>query len=245
MPTPSGFLLTQVQTTIFTPGLQFRRGKILGHLLHRWGDRFNGEPIAMPLPASAPPELPQVVLNSDDARYRLQATPIRLDLFWQSQDLDETVDWPVLVDFVVEVFSSYLEATGTSIGRLACVVTRMRHDPAPAMSLAKHFCKRQWIEGPLNRPNDFELHAHKRFLMGDRYNVNSWFRCKTGTVEQKHEDKQTRSEVIVVLQDFNTLAEELDTHEYTLGETAAFFHLAPSELDKVLNLYFPEESRHE
>src|SRR5207237_1331542 len=53
-------------------------------------------------------------------------------------------------------------------------------DTHPALSLAKHFCQQRWLDGPLNRPGDFEMHTHKRFRLDDLFEINSWFRCKTG-----------------------------------------------------------------
>jgi hypothetical protein len=74
-------------------------------------------------------------------------------------------------------------------------------------------------------------------MIEQRFEVNSWCRCKTGLVEQG--EPQARSPVIIVEQDLNTLAEDMDTREFTVQEIAGFYASMPEELAQMLDLYFP------
>ena len=237
------FQLVQLRASVFTPGLQFRSGKVLAHLLSRWSEIFTGEPITLPIPPEAPPELPHVLLKSETSELILQAAPIRLDVIWTRQDMNSSLDVPEHLQWASEVFKEYLEATGGTAGRLACIATQMVPDQAPAITLSRHFCQPRWFEeaGPLNRPSAFELHAHKQFLLGQWLEINSWVRCKTGLMEYGDEAKRTRLQVIVVEQDLNTLAEEMNTREFSAEEVARFYELMPQELEHILALYFPHE----
>jgi hypothetical protein len=239
MPTWDEFCLVQAQASIFTPNLQFRPGKVLAYFLGEQADLFSGQPIV--LPTEAMPGFPQVILTSEDGRYRLQASSARLDLIWARQDPEDKVELRSFLDQATGFFAGYLELTRGMAGRLACILTRTAPDNTPSMTLARHFCQERWLVGPLNRPSDFELHAHKRFLLGETFQINSWFRCKTAIIQYGKPESGVRSDVILVEQDFNTLAEESETREYTGDEMVSFFRHSPAELDVVLRLYFPNE----
>jgi hypothetical protein len=114
-------------------------------------------------------------------------------------------------------------------------------DPAPGRTLASHFCREEWLRGPLNRPSEFELHAHKQFKLGGQFQINSWMRCKTAFISSARDATSERSPVILVEQDFNTLVEEGLYSQYAKEEIARFYELVPAEFDHVLRLYFPLE----
>ena len=89
---------------------------------------------------------------------------------------------------------------------------------------------------PLNRPENFELHAHKRYALYGEEVVNSWVRNKSA---YKASDEKP---VILVEQDLNTLGEQVLAREYTDEEMGLFFDAASSELDHILSIYYPEET---
>jgi hypothetical protein len=93
----------------------------------------------------------------------------------------------------------------------------------------------------LNRPESFEIHAHKSYVLG-ALTVNSWFRAKSGIMIGT--DK-ARLPIILVEQDLNTVQQNLDTEPVKTAElgpsaTDAFFRGCPEELDVILSLYFPD-----
>ena len=239
MPTWRDFSLHQAQAAIFTPGLQFRSGVVIASLLGEYADVFDGDPLALPIPPEAPPEVPRVELRSADARYRLRAAPARLDIFEQRISADRGVNLPEFCQLAAGVINAYLEATQAVIGRMACVITRIAEDDTPALSVARHFCRDKWLAGPLNRPEKFELHAHKRFELNGEFEINSWFRCRTATLQFAEAAEASTRDVISVQQDFNTLTEESVERDYSRDEVLRFYELAQPEFDVVLALYFP------
>ena len=102
--------------------------------------------------------------------------------------------------------------------------------------MAQHFCKEKWLTVPFNRPESFEIHAHKRYFFADRFNVNSWVRCKTGLLVNPD-----RESIILIEQDINTVAEEMETREFSAEEIKDFFRLVPCPINSVRdigNLFF-------
>jgi hypothetical protein len=118
---------------------------------------------------------------------------------------------------------------------MAAVLHRYAQHPSPGEFLARQFCQERWLSGPLTRPENFELHTHKTFLLAEKLRVNSWLRSKTGMATTRQENHPA----VVVEQDLNTLAEEAGKREFTREEIERFFSAVVPEFDKILQLYYP------
>jgi hypothetical protein len=163
-----------------------------------------------------------------------------VNLFWKKPF--EATDKMVLNDFFVQaskLLCDYVDRIGPRVGRLAGIIRRYADHPEPGLFLSRHFCKDRWFAAPLNRPENFELHAHKRFKLGEKFDVNSWVRNKTGKATSAGESKS----IVLLEQDINTLSEEVPNRDFSKEDIANFYNLIPSEFDKILKLYYPEESQ--
>ena len=126
-------------------------------------------------------------------------------------------------------------------GRLAFILHSVASTKEPAKTLVEHFCQERWFSAPLNRPENFELHAHKSFQMSDEFKVNSWIRCKTGIRSASEENQLSPGiePVILVEQDINTLNETAGTTVFDAESMERFLQHAPREMQHILGLYFP------
>lgn len=227
---------TEFQAVVYTPGLSLATAKVLSALSSdpESGGVFNGDPIVLPNFSGAAVDVPRLVLQSSSGEYRLQVGPARADIFWQRKT--EQLRLPEFLDRVAAaVLTRYLEITGATVDRLAVVSKKVANEDQPARSLAVHFCRDEWIRGPLNRPEQFELHAHKVFRLSGLFDVNSWFRCKTASLAPTSGGRGVK-----VIQDFNTLADA--DNEFTINQIMEFFRVVPAGFDEVLKLYFPASS---
>jgi hypothetical protein len=233
----SDFVMILAQATIFTPGLNLHTTRVLSRLLGRYADVFDGDPITVPVPEGFPlaAEACRFLLQSRDQKLRLQAASSRLDLVLLGDNLDATRPLPHFLDWCLHLFIDYLDVTQGRVARLASVVHRKASPSEPAKEIASHFCKRSLLDGPLNRPSDFEIHAAKQFDLLERLRVNSWFRCKTGILLGTQ-----RQTVVLVEQDFNTLPEDLERREFSAEERQQFFGRVPEGFRQVLDLYFSQ-----
>lgn len=237
------FRTAHVQLSLFTPGLQLRPGKVLAFLVADYGEQFDGDPVSLPkFPGDLPVEVPQLILQSADGKLKLQASAARLDVFKGGESFSEE-EIAAHLDWATGLGLSYLHRTQAHAARVACVLHRMADDANPARALSSHFCKQRWTDTALNRPGDFELHAHKRFRLDDLFEINSWVRCKTAVrvEEDKEKGKVSAPNLILVEQDFNSLAEQMEERELRQEEIRRFFALAPAEMRHVLGLYFPND----
>lgn len=230
--TSKAFEIAECQVVLYTPGLRFSANRVLSAILTKWGSLYDGEPVALPSSDQLPQEVPRVILSSRDGQHRLQASDTRLDVFRRALPEQSGLRLGEMFRDCSPILDEYVRATSAVVNRLAVVVKRIANADEPAKELARHFCKDEWLRGPLNRPQQFELHAHKVFRMPGSVSVNSWFRCKTAILSQPDERPG-----ILVEQDFNTLISE--EHEYSADEREKFFLSTIPALDEVLELYFP------
>ena len=133
------------------------------------------------------------------------------------------------------ILSLFKEILECRVGRLAAIRNVYDINENPGLLLARHFCKDTWNKAPLNRPENFELHAHKVFTLQNSFSVNSWVRNKTGNLT---EDK-VKKRIILIEQDLNTLAEEAKDRSFNSEDIALFFKQATKEFDAILNQYYP------
>lgn len=241
----SDFENISYQAVVFTPDLQFNVNRVLAALVEEYSDLFNGDPVVLPpFPADAPKEIPRVILKNSDESQKLQVAISRLDVFWSRNYLENPI--VNIDDFVQEVnriFSFYRSITSARFGRLAFVVTRSKISEKPGKELTGHFCKPEWLDNEakvLNRPDGFELHAFKRYVVDTELpKVNSWIRHKTAVVKANH---TTPINVILVEQDMNTPQEQLEISDLE-SERSIFFSKIPNEMDIILSRYYPEGNK--
>ncbi|MBI4484090.1 MAG: hypothetical protein HY652_14535 [Acidobacteria bacterium] len=243
----SGFSFGAYQAATFYASLQLTVNKVLPQLLNGLSDVLDGDPIALPVPAEAPPEVPRILLGNKNRSIRFDISHSRADVRWQRPG-NELQGWDLrrFCDFAQRAFGLFHEATQAKPGRLALIVNRFQPDEKPGRALASHFCRPALLsnqpgkKGPLNRPENFELHAHKTFELGP-FLVNSWVRVKTGLKTEAGE----RTKIILVEQDLNTLAEKLPDTEFSENEIREFYRLAVPELEVIIRLYFPDTDQGE
>ncbi len=236
--TANSFELASCQATVFTPDGDLAVSKVMKELYPSLAMLFDGEPtILPPVPEGAPLEIPRIILESTSHEWRCEFSPARTNVYWRRTK--STRACVALGDFfkqAAEILLQYSAQLSPRIARLAALVTRFVPHEEPGLFLARHFCKDRWDRAPLNRPENFELHAHKRFTLTGGFTVNSWARSKTGKLSGDRDDKL----IVLFEQDLNTLAEEGSNREYDEGEIKKFFLAAASELDSILGLYYPE-----
>lgn len=233
MLTSSDFQVQKLIASGFVASGEFNPSDALRHVLISWPDVYDGQTTSFPLPADAPPEFPAVSVASKDGSWVVEMNRARINLAWLNQQARPRSIQRVFSDLSRRL-TAILEEQQVVVGRLAALATRAAEVEAPGVVLSRQFSRPKWLAGPLNRPEGFELHAHKTFNLIQGLTVNSWMRIKTakgGSPEYRY---------VAVEQDVNTLTSELETRNFRRQETGRFFRAASIELDSILKMYFPE-----
>ena len=235
--TASSFELALCQATIFTPDGDLAVSKVMKELYPSLATLFDGEPtILPPVPEGAPAEIPRIILESISHEWRCELSPARVNVYWRRAK--STAACLGLGDFFAEaarILLQYAALLSPRIARLAALATRFSPHEKPGLFVARHFCKDRWDKAPLNRPENFELHAHKRFTLTSGFAVNSWARSKTGKLSGDGEEKL----IVLFEQDLNTLADEAPAKSFSEVEIKRFYGAVATELDSILELYYP------
>lgn len=235
----SSFVTNGLRCVFFTQDTAFNPSLALLSLLELKRPRLDGQVVSLPIPGDAPPEVPRVQVSNKEQSYQVEAGPARFSFAWQRPV--DAQEQPDVVEAALQAFTAYQRAIASRTGRLGLVSTRYAPTEDPAMELVSHFCHSKWLGrseeyvGPLSRTENFELHAHKLFRLGEQ-RVNSWMRCKTGRLQHSGAVKP----VVVVEQDLNTPAEDLEAAAFSTAEAKQILQAMFNESDHVLRLYFPE-----
>jgi len=235
------FKLTAVRLVAFTPNLaDFNPSGVLAAVLSKFAKRFDGELQAIPFPKEAPPDIPRIQLASTDGTWGFAASPSRITSSWnlKEEERDETGALACVVTSCREPIEPHVRENDVRVGRLGLVITRVCQVEHPAQALIERFCSDEAKDpgspdAPLRKSRNFEIHNHKRYESPTGLTVNSWVRCRTGTV-----GKDT-SPVVTVEQDVNTLAEEVEERTFSVEEIASFCDTGVNEADTILRKYFP------
>ncbi len=233
------FQVFSYQIALFTPSLNFSPNKIHIALAGKYGEILNGDPVLWPIPEDAPKEIPRIILSSKDEKFKLEIANSRINLFrHRIKDENDEIKFSSFLAMGISIFSDYLECTSAKVGRIAVVTRRFLPTENPGLTLAKHFCKESFCsdnsgKSPFNRPENFELHAHKNYpLPHSSIIVNSWVRCKSGTLMDINQP------IILVEQDLNTLTENADKVDYKIEQIQSFYEEAFDEQNDILKKYF-------
>ncbi|MDP9370484.1 MAG: hypothetical protein M3Q03_19815 [Chloroflexota bacterium] len=176
-------------------------------------------------------EIPSVVIGNQAGSLRLEIARSRANLFWQRTE-EESVDPAATLQSFATRLADIFEESDAPVGRLAAVIHRSADENEPAKQLARQYFKDRWVAGPLNRPQQLEIHAHKVISLNG-FQANSWMRIRTGVRVGPN------SPVVAVEQDLNTLDEIRPEQSFARGQIEDFFSVAAREFDHILDLYFP------
>ena len=228
---PEDFRTVQRQAAIWTEDFDPGTRQFMTLATGVWADLFDGDPVVMPHGRALPVEIPRITIRSGDQQWRLQAGVRRFDIFWESEEEGEGPDEGQFTNAVLGTLRPYLELDDRiRVIRMAYVVRRHAQAESPAREMALHFCREAILEGPLNRPETFEIHAHKRYVPEGLPEVNSWIRWTTASAAKDN------TPVVSVLQDLNTPGGATN-HVYAFDQVGRFFGLIPTEADQILRLY--------
>lgn len=233
--TAPNFSIASCQASLITPDGGFSASKILKEFYAPHADFFDATPMSLPIPDEAPAEIPRVILKTSNQEWKCQFSPARADIVWARPKTAKTeITLRQFYRTVEDVLLIYV-GIATRIARIGTIATRYSEHPTPSLFLARHFCKERWDAAPLDRPANFELHAHKCFTLAKEFQVNSWARSKSGFLTEESAPRP----IVLFEQDINTVAEGLPDKAYQTDEIKRFFGAVASEAETILNLYYP------
>jgi hypothetical protein len=195
--------LLNVQHVIFHGGVDLKKkAQTIVDLNAATSDLFSGDPIILPIPNDAPPEIPRMELSSADRQWILRVAKQRVDLFFTPRKDDPQVELPAdTFTLCAAVFGFFIERLQAQVSRASLVETWA----VPVdEGTAAEFLERTYIrpDSPIPRVDDLELHYLERDTIGG-FEANLWTRI---SVTRKIVDDRSLEGVKFLL-DANTIAE--------------------------------------
>jgi|GEM_PF-4386117 len=229
------FKLVSVHAAMFLADSSgYTQSSFLATILGKYSERYNGSVQALQIPQNTRVALPQVVLESSDGQWKLQAGPSRVDSFWFADNTINSVDKASIVAQVAEVVSMYAQLTPTLlIDRLGLLLSTVKATNNPSEELVARFTNPSLADTIFRDTKDFELHNHimsSLELLGRPINI--WTRCKSAILQPVEE------RVLVVEQDINTLEEDRASTRFSTDDILRFYSEAVEVASRTFSLYF-------
>ncbi len=120
----AAFRITLIQCSIFTPHLALNPGT-LAYALKRWGQKFDGPPLTMPLPDEAPTEIPSIFLRSQDNSFKMDIGRARTNVVWNRTREEGDPEVNVVVEDFREILQDFAAHVKIRPGRLALILHRV------------------------------------------------------------------------------------------------------------------------
>jgi hypothetical protein len=222
------FIFSSLQGTLFAHFSWAVNAKKLSAILSLFSDTFDSAPLVLPVPEDAPLEIPRVILRSNDKQWTLEIAANRVNYRWTQMAEAQHQGVKDFADILTHFVQVLLGIEPTRVGRIACIAARYLLAERPASLLSRHFCKENWLERALPDSEAFELHSLRKTRIGQKFDVNSWIRFKSGQLAIPSTPVRP---IVLVEQDINTLAETEGIAEYKYEEVVSFYSLVEVELE--------------
>lgn len=234
------FKITKCLASIFTPGHTIDNSvkyfNIIDELL---SSKVGHNPQSLPIPKDAPPEIPRIIVSSEDKMWSIHISLRRTDLTLSVPDFFkyDNLDFNDFISVAQAFFSSYKDSLNLRVQRLALVTERIRELDDPSMVIKDRYCKERLSEEgqPFHNSERFEIHCLKKYSVSD-YHLNSWVRIRA--LKYVHKATGETRPLIHLENDLNTLSEEDDEERsFNSDQIAGFFESMPTELNTILSKY--------
>jgi len=229
--------IRSLQSAIFIPILDLtNKIGFANQLIQDTGGLFDGDPIVLPIPNDAPPEIPRIILKNKSESYSLNISQNRIDLFFNEKSLKNNLPTRELSDVNQEfldktnlIIRSILKTSPTRVARLGFIVTLQGKiaDKATAFVNKLYIKQRKSFENLY----DVNLGLLKKEKV-DRLDSNIWFRVNP----LRKQGDPSDNKIVTVQFDINTKSEEL--LNLSLENINKYFKEAAEYINKNVISYF-------
>ena len=221
----------------FKPYIPQNSLNLIDYLNKSIGSKFDGDPLILPIPSEAPPEIPRIILRNKDDALSFQLSLIRGDIVLKLPE-DSTLDQSKkdFFDLVVKLFAAFIEYTKCDIIRLAYLPTlTYQTDSDASKFLLNNYCadtiKKKFSENFYA----FNLHLLKRWKENDNLKLNRWIRINT----KRSTDAFAPENEFHLDLDFNTWGEEKESGIFDIKAIEQFFNYTWEETLKIQKEIIP------
>ncbi len=222
-----------LQTVLFVNNLNLTNKLDLARdILQSSTGLYDGDPLILPLPPNAPPEIPRLRLKNSDETFVCNISMNRIDCIYNSTPQSVLLPQPALSEKYQSAVADLAEVIkanyGATIFRLGFIPSFMieLHNQTSGEYIQQNFIK----AGTFRHAVDFQLNVLNRYT-NDDFELNKWIKFN----QIRMGDEKTNKSRLVILFDINTVTEVF----YNLGgpQISKFFEYAEHLIQQDLVSY--------
>jgi hypothetical protein len=227
------FLLDHIHIHLFSPFDLTDSLETAKSLRSKLKDKLDGEPIVLPVPDSAPPDLPSILLKSKDGKYTCHVSSVKLELSYSEPGLpkyrlDEFKDdYLSLVGNTIDAVKFQLKSKISSIG-ITIELIALSEDPVT-------YLKEIYIkEGLLTSATQLGITYMDKLRWYD-LQINRGYRLYAGTFS---DESGSKYKMVTMYCDINTLS--ADKKDYDKDIAMNIIKQAISYVSENIDIVFPQ-----
>lgn len=231
------FKVLNIQTALFIKSLDIRgvnKTKIPTEINETTDSLFDGETAILPLPPDAPPEIPRIILKSEDEIYTCNIAQNRVDFFFNEKEavlksLEDIID--VYLDHEKKINSYFKEQQNISINRIGFIVKLV----AGLDKNANKYLRDAFIRnGLLEDPYELSFRYLKRDKI-DKLDVNVLINLSVLKLKDDFENDRN----LLLQIDINTIPERVEEYNLSIDDKNKFIEEALKRI-KLVRDNFPK-----
>ena len=170
--------LARLQTAVFLTSLDTTRKLDLAMAIRQAsGELLDADPLMLPIPSDAPPEMPRLRIKSDDGYWTCQVTGNRLDLILEiPHDTLGIAESTQTIHRQAQILSSLWEDLQHNFGAAANRMGLVSRFVGPLDNAVEVLRERFLLPSNAPEPHELQLHVLHKMMLGDTP-VNRWTRC--------------------------------------------------------------------
>jgi len=227
------FQLQQLQTALFTPGVNLTKPlDIAQGLISATEPLFDGQPIILPIPPDAPPEIPRIIVKNSNGSYACNVSQNRVDFIFTEKGIfrpirGESDQFLNYLLSIVDFLKSDLKISINRIGIITMLLLPLRE--SSSRFIAQKFLKEQLFSDTY----EIQFGILKRSQLTG-YDVNCWFRLNT----LRNVNDPSNDRMMLVTYDINTQPEV--SYDLNKDQVGIFFNFTIKYTEEDLKIYFIE-----
>jgi len=196
---------------------------------------FNGDPVILPIPNDAPPEIPRIIVKSKDERLVCNVSMNRLDLFFNPKSETDALLDNIHDNFfgqIIKIINFLNEIYHIKIFRVGIVANLILN----LKESSNIFIARKYLKDSNLISDTFELqlHALNKITLLNKYKANRWLRIMTSRdIQNQNNDK-----FLLVSIDINTLPDV--SYDFDRELLTLVFKNAVEDMQKLIKIHYSE-----
>lgn len=227
------FQLQKIQTALFTPGINLAKPlDVAQNFINFTESLFDGQPVILPIPPDAPPEIPRIILKNSNDSYSCNISQNRVDFIFTEKGTPRSLsdEKDIFLRYLLLNVELLKNKQKVSINRVGTAITFL----LPLLESSNKFINEKFLKERLfTDVYEVQFGVLKRLKLSN-YEINCWFKLNTLRNTEDPSDDKAAS----VTFDINTRPDIY--YDLNVEQVTMFYKSALSHIEENIKIYFLE-----